>query len=509
MINENFINFDFEPNYMDHDDTYSHKHHHTPAKLASHEYQKCMHKKKNEKECRANSLRVYENNISAEQKYINCMDEAKTSLDKRKCDNTFNKDNTYSYTSAYGAYEQAQLQYCMKDELKKIIKSSCGDCEKKSKNTESSIGEDMYYNSCIKNKEKCEKKYDNAKKCIDNLKTGEPETQECLDDTRFNSLYGPCYEHEATDIGGFIGKILKYLIKPIKKGIFYFIYFGFTVMTFVFFGGLLCAFLWALFRFLYGLPFMRNAKWAFPGIVIYEFINEYFKYVHPIFLIVSLGIWAVLFGICIMLYFFHKFFGKWPAIWVWKAIGLFPGNEKQVFNWFDRMFGCMKKSGRKALYCHNNNMWILIEDWMVEFAETVLEIDKTPLEIRNAINAIRDLGDDEIKVVYSMEKMAEEAKNKSVNKGKNITNEQTDNIKEEFTLFNNNKNNYIEENFILDNGFDMKKLDKLGGEFKNFKGVVSDVKKSTSEDYKKQGEDGDAFKNEQEARNAEQEKQDK
>ena len=120
MINENFINFDFEPNYMDHDDTYSHKHHHTPAKLASHEYQKCMHKKKNEKECRANSLRVYENNISAEQKYINCMDEAKTSLDKRKSDNTFNKDNTYSYTSAYGAYEQAQLQYCMKDELKKL-----------------------------------------------------------------------------------------------------------------------------------------------------------------------------------------------------------------------------------------------------------------------------------------------------------------------------------------------------------------------------------------------------
>ena len=46
MINENFINFDFEPNYMDHDDTYPHDHHHTPAKLASHEYQECMHKKK-------------------------------------------------------------------------------------------------------------------------------------------------------------------------------------------------------------------------------------------------------------------------------------------------------------------------------------------------------------------------------------------------------------------------------------------------------------------------------
>ena len=48
MINENFINFSFEPNYMDHDDTYPHKHHHTPAKLASHEYQECMHNKKNE-----------------------------------------------------------------------------------------------------------------------------------------------------------------------------------------------------------------------------------------------------------------------------------------------------------------------------------------------------------------------------------------------------------------------------------------------------------------------------
>ena len=39
MINENFINFEFQPNYMDHDDTYPHKHYHAPAKLASHEYQ--------------------------------------------------------------------------------------------------------------------------------------------------------------------------------------------------------------------------------------------------------------------------------------------------------------------------------------------------------------------------------------------------------------------------------------------------------------------------------------
>ena len=498
MMNEKFINFDFEPNYMDHDDTYPHKHHHTPAKLASHEYQKCMHKKKNEKECRANSLTVYEKNISAEQNYINCMDEAKTSLGKRKCDNTFNKDNTYSYTSAYGAYEQANLQYCMTEEIEKNIKTTCGDCEKKSKNNESSIGEDMYYNNCIKNKFLCEKKYDNAKKCIDNLKTGEPETKECLEDTRFNSLYGPCYEHKGVDIDGFIRNILKYLIGHIQKGIFHFIYFGFTVMTFLFIGGIFCGFLWVLIRFLYGLHFMRNAKWAFPGIVIYEFIDVYYQKIHPIYLIVSLFIWALLLGICLILYWFKKTFGWWPATWVWKAIGLFPGNEKQVFNWFDRMFGCLKKSGRKEYYCHNNNMRILIEDWMVEYAQNYLKIDKTEIEIRNAINALRDLGEDNIKVAYSMEKMAQEAKNK----GKKVANEQTDNIKEEFTLFNNNINNYIEENFILDNGFDMTNLDKIGDEIQNFTSAISEVKKKTNEDYKKKGEDGDAFKKEQEARNA-------
>ena len=510
MINENFINFDFKPNYMDHDDTYPHEHHHTPAKLASHEYQECMHKKKNEKECRANSLRVYENNISAEQKYINCMDGAKTSLDKRLCDNTFNKDNTYSYTSAYGAYEQANLQYCMNEELEKSIKRICGDCEKKSKNSESSIGEDMYYNSCIKNKEKCEKKYDNAKKCIDNLKTGEPETKECLEDTRFNSLYGPCYEHEATDISGFIGKILKYLIGPIKKGKFYFIYFGFTVMTVVFFGGIFLLLLWWLIAFLYELPFLRKAKWAFPGIVIYKGLSVWFSTVHPVILQVSSIIWAFLFGICIILYFLKKTFGWWPASWVWSSIGLFPGNEKQVFNWFDRMFGCMKKSGRKALYCHNNNLWILMEDWMVEFAQKVLKIDKTEVEIRNAINAFRDLGEDDMKVAYSMEKMAEETRNKTENKGKKVANEQKDNIKEEFTLFNNNKNNYknyIEENFILDSGFDLKKLDTLTNDFKNFKNVISDVEEKQKKKNEEQSGDSESFKKEVDNKYADEEEE--
>lgn len=500
MINENFINFDFEPNYMDHDDTYPHEHHHTPAKLASHEYQECMHKKKNEKECRADSLKAYENNISAEQKYINCMDKAKGGLDKRLCNNTFNKDNKYSYTSAYGAYKQANLQYCMNEELKKNIKTTCGDCEKKSKNAESSIGEDMFYNNCIKNKEKCQEKYDNAKKCIDNLKTGEPETEECLQDIRFNSLYGPCYEHEGTDIVGFISKILNYLIGPIIKGPFWFIYFGFTVFTVIFFGGILFAILWCFVLFMYTV-LGNNARRAFPGIIIFEFINQYYQRIHPTVLLISGLLWAFLFGICIMLYFFRKTFGWWPATWVWEAIGIFPGNEEPVFNWFDRMFGCAEKSGRKALYCHNNNLWILMEDWMVEFAQTVIKIDKTEIEIRNAINAFRNLGDDDIKVAYSMKEMAKEVKNESENQGKKVAKEQKDNIKEKFTLFSNNNNKkYIEENFILDNGFDMKKLDDLTNNFKNFKDIIKEVKKNTEDKYESQGGDSQAFENEIESR---------
>ena len=130
--------------------------------------------------------------------------------------------------------------------------------------------------------------------------------------------------------------------------------------TVVFFGGIFLLLLWWLIAFLYGLPFLRKAKWAFPGIVIYKGLSVYFSTVHLVILQVSCIIWAFLFGICIMLYFFHKAFGWWPATWVWKAIGLFPGNEKQVFNWFDRMFGCMKKSGRKGLYCHTNTIFGLV-----------------------------------------------------------------------------------------------------------------------------------------------------
>ena len=66
MINENFINFSYKPEYIDHDDTYPYDHHHTPARLASHQYQECMHKKNNENECKQQSLKVYEDNIAAE-----------------------------------------------------------------------------------------------------------------------------------------------------------------------------------------------------------------------------------------------------------------------------------------------------------------------------------------------------------------------------------------------------------------------------------------------------------
>ena len=514
MINENFINFNFERDYINHDDTYPHKHHHTPAKLASHEYKECMHKKKNEKECKANSLRVYENHISAEQKYIDCMDNAKTGLDKRLCDNTFNKDNKYAYTSAYGAYQQADLQYCMNEELKKIIKKTCRDCDKKSENTENSVAEDMYYESCDKTKKNCEKKYDKIKTCIDNLKTGEPDTEECLNNTKFNYLYSSCYEHKGIDIGGFIGIILKYLLGPIKKGMFYFLYFAFTIMTVIFFGGIFFAILWTFVLFMYTV-LGNNARRAFPGIIIFEFINQYYQRVHPIFMLISGLIWAFLFGICIILYFFKKTFGWWPATWVWKAIGLFPGNEEPVFNWFDRLFGCMKVSGRKSLYCHNNNLWILMEDWMVEFAKTVLKTDKTEVEIRNAINAFRDLGDEDIKIAYSMKKMKEEAKNKSANQGKKVFKEETDNIKEEFTLFNNNNNNnnnnkkYIEENFILDNEFDMSKLDSIVNDFKNFKNVIKEVKENDSAKFENQEKDSQSFENEIESRKTEEEASEK
>ena len=487
MINENFINFSYKPEYIDHDDTYPYDHHHTPARLASHQYQECMHKKNNENECKQQSLKVYEDNIAAEKKYKDCRRNAKTASDKRLCEKTFNKDNKYRYTSLYDTYNIASLQYCMKDELEKNIKKICGDCQEKSKKSDSSIAEDMYYKICSKNKENCEKKYDTAKKCIDNLKKEEPETEECLKDIRYNALYGSCYEHKGTSISDFIISILSYLLGPISKGPFYFVYFMFILLSVIFFGGIFLACIWVLFLFMYTV-LGNNGRRAFPGIIIFELINQYFQRLHPIVLQISGLLWAFFFGICFLLYFFKKLFGWWPASWVWKAIGIFPDNSEVVFDWFDRLiFGCgIKSSARKTLFCHTNSMWILIEDWMVEFAKNTLKIDKTETELRNAINAFRDLGEEDIKIIFSMKKMAEESKNAAQKKGQQIVSEQINNITEEFTVFDK-KNKCIEENFILEDIFNrdiyMNEIDKITKSIGNFKNAINDVKNRTLNDY--------------------------
>lgn len=487
MINENFINFSYKPEYIDHDDVYVHKHHHTPARLASHEYKECMHKKNNEKECKEQSLKVYEDNISAEQKYKNCRSNARTGLDKTFCEKTFNKDNKYSYTSLYSTYTTTALQYCMKDEMEKNIKKNCGNCEQKSKNSDSSIAEDMYYKICIKNKESCEKKYDNAKKCIDDLKKGEPETQECLQDVRYNLSYGQCYEQKGFSIGDFLVKILFYFLGPMINGPFYFIYFMFILLSVLFFGGIFFACIWLLVLFMYTV-LGNNARRAFPGMIIFELINQYFRLIHPIVLKISGLLWAFFFGLCLILYFLHKFFGWWPLSILWEPFRMFPENSKTVFDWFDRLiFGCgIRSSARKTLFCHTNSMWILMEDWMVDFAQNTLKIDKSEVELRNAINAFRDLGAEDIKIAYSMKKMAEESKNAAQKKGKQIVSEQINNITEEFTVFDK-KNKCIEENFMLEDIFDkdfyMNEIDKVSTGFDNFKNVYNAVKDRTLNDY--------------------------
>ena len=490
MINENFINFDFEPNYMNHDDTYPHEHHHTPAKLASHEYIECMHKKKNENECKAKSLEIYQQHVLAEQKYINCMNAAKGKADERLCDITFNKDNKYSYSNSLKSYEIASLQYCLNDELNKNIEKICRKCDDNFENSESSIVQESIYNSCIKNKEKCEKKYDNAKECINNLKNGE--TEECLKDVKYNALYSLCYEHKGFDLVKFLISILEYLTFPISKGPFFFVYFMFTVMSAIFFGGIFFSFIWMIIVFMYTI-LGTEAKRTFPGMIIYGFINQYFQRLHPWVLTISATLWAYLFGICMILYFFKKTFGWWPASWVWKSIGIFPGNEKPVFNWFDRLFGCSKKSGRKGLYCHGNNLWILMEDWLVEFSKKVLHSKKTELEIRNAINAFRDLGDDDIKLQYSISKITEEAKKKGNNKvSENI--EKLNDNNEEFTNYVGTipmkKKKLIEEHFIV-NGidFDISEFDKLTAQFKSFNTTIQDSKNEYYKNEDKNKED--------------------
>lgn len=427
MISNFLPNFEFIPTHMDHDDTYTHEHHHTPAKLASHEYQKCMHNKKNEKECKEQSIKIYEDNISAEQKYIDCMNSTKTKADERMCELTFNSSNEYAYSNALKNYEVASLQLCLNEELDKKINKYTKDCNTNSENLANSIGQNALNKECMEKKQKFDKNIDKVKECIENLKNGE--TKECLENPEYNILYGQCYENKGLNLKELMVTILSYLTFPISRGLFFFIYFAFTIMSFVFFGGLFFSFIWMLVIFMYTI-IGNNGSRAFPGIIIYELINQYFQKLHPYIILFSGLIWAFLFGICIMLYFFKKTFGWWPAEWVWKAIGIFPGNEKPVFNWFDRLFGCAKKSGRKGLHCHGNNLWLLMEDWLVEFSQKVLKIDKTELEIRNAINAFRDLGSDDIKLQYSISKMAEDAKKKAQENGEI----HTDN-KDEFTNF--------------------------------------------------------------------------
>ena len=123
---------------------------------------------------------------------------------------------------------------------------------------------------------------------------------------------------------------------------------------------------------------------------------------------------------------------------------------------------------------------------MVEFAKNTLKIDKTETELRNAINAFRDLGEEDIKIIFSMKKMAEESKNAAQKKGQQIVSEQINNITEEFTVFDK-KNKCIEENFILEDIFNrdiyMNEIDKITKSIGNFKNAINDVKNRTLNDY--------------------------
>lgn len=430
--------FNFVRNFVDH--SIYPKHYHSDKRNAKHQYDKCINKAKTNSEkqiCKNEKDKVFKDGKKYEGK-------------------DYNKDDSSLDWDIRSEYKKKELYNCIEQKIeikKNAIISNCKDDDCKSYNT------DKYNKMLLCNNSKQE-----------NI---------CKSNNDYKKLYYNCEKKKKSE-NGFIDVILDIIAKgnPFEK-----IYYCFTLFSVLLFFGIFIWILWYFFvvfnylirRHIYKtennslpdikFPVFREGKFLsnnFPGPFIYGPVEKYFQYFHFYFIQFVLLIWAGLFFVIILLYFFKKMFGWWPASWVWDSIGLFKGSEP-CFNWIDSLFGCTVSGG--PVYCNAQAIWNLMEDWIVYTCKKGKKVcgNKTEEEIRAAINAFKDI--------------------------EGFTNNNHCN-NNDINLNLYKKDNYIENFSFLNN------LDNVTNKFNNFKNKFND---SLDRDIAKYDEEGDKGTKEKES----------
>jgi len=442
---EGFINLRINKKLIDHD-IYP-DHFHTNERLAQHEYLECMDKNKND------------------------------SIAKKKCEEDKKKvfiKEAQARNELVQNYVKKNVHYCIENKLKNIQKTKCSqDCN--SVNNLSQIVKDK----CSSINKKCNDKYEKLYKC-----NNEKDENICKTNLLYSDLHTKCkggFKSSGINFdikNSFIGNILS---KIIVAGKFQRIYYLFTTFAFVLIFGIGINILWWFLQIANKISGDKFAK-HFPGRIVWDPLNFYFNNIHKYILYFFSHIFIFLLGIVMLLYFFKKLFGWWPASWVWSSIGLFKGSGP-AFSWIDSFFGCFSSGG--PLFCNNQAMWNLIEDWVVMTCKKNNKncYNKSEDEIREALNSFKT--------------MTERYKYSNIDTDKNIETFQN-NIKSYDNIKNNNhkhnfdykyKNKFIEEFYTFSEKLD--NIDNSMNYLFDFSDTIDQKIMSDKENIDEEGDNGE------------------
>lgn len=229
------------------------------------------------------------------------------------------------------------------------------------------------------------------KKCIKDANNDDNKKKICLD-KKLNKLKNKFFYNDNDNEGTFtISSFLLNGLKIFTSGnTFEMIYYAFTFFVIIIIVGILMLIFWYLLLFFDYLTIKRFFWNNFPGPFIMKPLDFYFKRIHIYIIYIAFLGFMCLLGVIILLYFFKKMFGWWPASWVWSSIGLFKGS-KIPFRWIDSVLGCFGSSG--PFLCNQQAMWNLVEDWIVYTCKKDRSAckNKSDNDIRNALNAFKNI----------------------------------------------------------------------------------------------------------------------
>lgn len=194
-------------------------------------------------------------------------------------------------------------------------------------------------------------------------------------------------------------------------------------------------------------------------------------------------VWLVLFVTVLVFWYLKKAFGWWPASMVWDSIGIFKGS-KTAFRWLDAAEGCNKKSNRPII-CNGQAVWNLIEDWNYENIK-LMDSNVDEDKYRQKFNFIKTFNP-EYNWSGTKGKSIEEIMKQEFDNRISYENENENEIQNENENFTNydkykNKNNLIEDFFIMDKLIPVKQ--KLSDIIKKNKNEL----RQNNEDNKNKGE---------------------